>query len=82
MEPRKPGGLRQTDAAWLRSYQTEPCVRTARGTERPDRDPSVSETGVKAGGLLGNAGKIRDVAAKYGLKVVALQAKQPGWAAQ
>jgi hypothetical protein len=32
--------------------------------------------------LLGNAGKIRDVAAKYGPKAVELQAKQPGWAAQ
>jgi zinc protease len=30
--------------------------------------------------LLGNAGKIREVAAKYGPKVVERTAKQPGWA--
>ena len=30
--------------------------------------------------LLGNAAKIRDVAAKYGPKVVEKQARQPGWA--
>jgi predicted Zn-dependent peptidase len=30
--------------------------------------------------LLGNAAKIRDIAAKYGPKVVEKQARQPGWA--
>ena len=31
--------------------------------------------------LLGNAAKIRDIAAKYGQKVIERPARQPGWGA-